>query len=672
MKMNKIPYLKHSWFIYTIVLSICLLEFNTPSEYIFSYLYIYPILLNNNRFTQNKWVITALCIVLTLGAIWIPFTHKVLITTVVSRIIAALALLVTDDISRHNFLKTQELEKTNKKLNEFTVKLQESKEKAETAKEEAEAAKEEAEAAKEEAEAAKEEAEIAQEEAEAANRTKSTFLANMSHELRTPLNAIIGYSEMLEEEAEEIGEDEFVSDLNKIKSAGKHLLGLINDVLDISKIEAGKMDLYLETFEIQSMVQEVTTTITPLINKNNNTLKLEIPENLGSMYADLTKVRQCLFNLLSNASKFTEKGVITLSIKRYLKAEEDWLSMRVKDSGIGMTPEQMGRLFKAFSQADSSTTRKYGGTGLGLNITQKFCQMMGGDITVESEIGKGSSFIIELPALVVDKKVAAPPEVKSSNKPFNPLAKTILVIDDDPTTHDLIEKAFTLQGFNIIVTIDAEEGLKLAKQKHPDVIILDVMMPKMDGWTVLSRLKAEPDLSSIPVIMSTFVNEKNMGYALGASEYLVKPVSGEQLKTVLEKYISSDKSGYILIVDDEANNSSVLHLQLEKEGLTAKEARNGLVALEMIKQAIPELILLDLMMPEMDGFQFIEQLRLQPLWRKIPVIVITAKDITSEDRKRLDGYVENILQKGSYDRQTLLTEVHHLLDEAIKHQKNVH
>jgi signal transduction histidine kinase/DNA-binding response OmpR family regulator len=501
----------------------------------------------------------------------------------------------------------------------------------------------------------------AKEEAEEANQTKSIFLANMSHELRTPLNAVIGYSEMLAEEAQDMGEEEFVTDLNKIRSAGKHLLGLINDVLDISKIEAGKMDLYLETFEIKTMVEDVVTTVIPLINKNNNSFKLEIPENIGSMYADLTKIRQCLFNLLSNASKFTEQGVVVLSISRYLKAEEEWLCIKVTDSGIGMSQEQMVRLFQAFSQADASTTRKYGGTGLGLTITKRFCEMMGGDIRVESEIGKGSNFIIELPTKVVDNKAAPPPKIKTSE---NPLAKTILIIDDDNFTHTQIEKCFNSDRFNVIATTDPEMGLELAKQNHPDVIILDVIMPKIDGWTILNRLKEDPDLSSIPVIMSTFVNDKNVGYALGATDYLVKPISKKQIETVLAKYVFPSHGGYILIVDDEAINRSILHSQIEKVGLVVKEATNGLMALEMVKQFIPQLILLDLMMPEMDGFELIDQLRQNPQYQNIPIVVITAKDLTNEDRQRLSGYVQNVLQKGSYSRKTLLAEVNQILDEG--------
>jgi PAS domain S-box-containing protein len=380
-----------------------------------------------------------------------------------------------------------------------------------------------------------EELRVAKDAAETANKTKSMFLANMSHELRTPLNAILGYSEMLTEEAQDLGEESFIPDLKKIHGAGKHLLGLINDVLDISKIEAGKMDMYLESFEIRPMIDDVVATVHPLIEKNQNEIEVASPAELGSMHADVTKVRQGLFNLLSNASKFTKQGKVRLSITREQRPDGEWLHFAVSDTGIGMTPEQMGRLFQAFSQADESTTRKFGGTGLGLAITKRFCQMMGGDVTVRSEPGKGTTFTISLPA-VVQKQDAEDAGSGTKQAPDAEDGSPVLVIDDDPTVHDLIKRFLGRQGFRVISASSGEEGLKLAREQRPDVIVLDVQMPSMDGWTVLQALKADAELKDIPVVVLTMMDQKNIGYSLGAADYLMKPVDRERMTSVLKKY----------------------------------------------------------------------------------------------------------------------------------------
>jgi PAS domain S-box-containing protein len=376
---------------------------------------------------------------------------------------------------------------------------------------------------------------VAKEAAEEANRTKSMFLANMSHELRTPLNAILGYSEMLSEEATDLGQDSFVPDLKKIHGAGKHLLSLINDVLDISKIEAGKMDLFLEQFEIKPLIDDVTATIQPLVDKNGNALIVSCPDDIGSMHADVTKVRQGLFNLLSNASKFTNEGRITLRVSRLQKDGADWVHFAVSDTGIGMTPEQLGKLFQAFSQADASTTRKYGGTGLGLAISRKFCQMMGGDIGVASEPGKGTSFTIQLPAVVQQKK-AETRAPQAAAAAADAQGTPVLVIDDDPNVHDLMRRFLGKEGFRIVTALSGEEGLRLARESPPDVIVLDVQMPTMDGWVVLQHIKADPLLRDIPVVLVTMMDQKNLGYSLGANEYLTKPVDRERVASVLKKY----------------------------------------------------------------------------------------------------------------------------------------
>jgi DNA-binding response OmpR family regulator len=510
-------------------------------------------------------------------------------------------------------------------------------------------------------------------EAEKANQSKSQFLANMSHELRTPMNAIIGYSEMLIEEASDLGQDDFIPDLNKIHGAGKHLLSLINDILDLSKIEAGRMELYLEDFSIKDLIKETVSTISPLIEKNQNILKVDVPEDLGIMHADITKVRQSLFNLLSNASKFTEKGNITLKTQCYVAEDRDWISFQVSDTGIGMTSEQMTKLFQAFTQADASTTRKYGGTGLGLAITKKFCQMMGGDIEVTSEIDRGSIFTIQLP-LQVEKTVEKPTvdnseAISVTETATSPVHKnTILAIDDDPTIHDLLKRFLTKQGFNVTTATSGAEGLRLAREIAPEAITLDVMMPGMDGWAVLTALKAHPKTANIPVVMMTMVDDRNLGYALGASDYLLKPIDQRNLGSVLDKYRPASTSKVVLLVEDDLKTREMLRRQLEKENLLVIEADNGQEALEAIATHQPGLIISDLMMPNMDGFELIHQLRLQEQWRSIPAIVLTAKELTMTDRQRLDGQVKKIFQKGSYERHTLLSEVHRLLSDAISRQ----
>jgi PAS domain S-box-containing protein len=509
---------------------------------------------------------------------------------------------------------------------------------------------------------AEEELRVAKEAAEQANSAKSSFLANMSHELRTPLNAILGYSEMLKEEAEDAGQGDFVPDLTKIHSAGKHLLGLINDVLDLSKIEAGKMELYIEPVEVRQLVDDVASTVLPLIEKNTNHLEVVCPPEVQFSNTDVTKLRQVLLNLLSNASKFTKEGKVTFGVAREKRPDKDWLVFSVKDSGIGMTETQLSKLFQAFSQADVSTTRKYGGTGLGLAISRKFCQMMGGDITVESEPGKGSTFFVHIPADVVDpKKVTLQVEEESATIVEG---SSVLVIDDDPSVRDVVKRSLTKEGVSVMTASSGEEGLELARRHRPDVITLDVQMPGMDGWEVLKTLKSDPELRQIAVIMMTNIDEKTTGYALGAAEYMTKPVDRDHLVEVLKKFRNNASTRPVLVVEDDPSVREIIRRALSQEGLKVLEAANGIEALARLAENPPSLILLDLMMPELDGFGFIEELRRSEEWNKIPVVVLTAKDISSEDRSRLEGFTSAVLVKKGQSPDALIREMRDLIQNA--------
>ena len=503
---------------------------------------------------------------------------------------------------------------------------------------------------------------------EVASRHKSEFLAHMSHELRTPLNAIIGYSEMLQEEAEDLEADALVPDLKKINAAGKHLLELINDVLDLSKIEAGRMELYLETFGVSDLMRDIAAVVRPLAEKKANRLEVHCDVGAGSMRADLTKVRQALFNLLSNACKFTEGGTVSLTVTREATETGEWLRFAVTDTGIGMTPEQMGRLFQEFAQADASVTRTYGGTGLGLALSRRLCRMMGGDITAASQAGRGSTFTIRLPADVPGLKPAIQVEASATADTAAAGAATVLVIDDDATVRELMQRLLAREGFRVVTATSGEAGLRLAKELRPDAITLDVIMPSMDGWAVLAALKADPEVAEIPVIMLTIVDDKNMGYALGASEYLTKPLDRDRLIRVLHKY---RRDLPVLIVDDDPDFRQLLRRILEQDGCTVAEAGDGRDALALLHELMPGVILLDLMMPEMDGFEFIAELRQHEACRAIPVIVITAKDLTAEDHRRLNGSVERVLQKGAYNRDALLVDVQEMVAASVARRRGV-
>src|SRR5262245_181598 len=504
---------------------------------------------------------------------------------------------------------------------------------------------------------------------EIASKHKSQFLASMSHELRTPLNAVIGVTEMLLEDARDFKRDDELEPLDRVLRAARHLLALINDILDLSKIEAGRMELHLETFPLAPVIEDVAKTIEPMAAQNGNRIVIDCPADLGTMHADQTRFRQALLNLASNANKFTEQGTVTIAAQTQLLDGRDTIEIAVTDTGIGMTEEQMSRLFQEFSQADASTTRKYGGTGLGLAISQHFCRLMGGDITVKSKPSKGSTFTIRLPRIAQsdqpsmtaargeERPEGARAIAKEAEEPL------ILVVDDDETVRELVVRHLERGGFAAVAARSGQEGLRLVRELRPAAGTLDIQMPDLDGWTVLAAIKGDPELAGIPVVLMSIVDQKNRGYALGAADYLVKPVDRATLVATLRN-ICGATAGRVLLIDDDEMVRRSVRQALQPLGWNVTEAENGRVAVDLLATGRPDVIILDLMMPTMDGFEFIQALRGRPDWQDLPVVVITAKDLTQEDRDRLNGGVERVIQKS--DSNEMLRQLSREIGKCVK------
>lgn len=541
--------------------------------------------------------------------------------------------------------------------------------------------------------------------AEAANRAKSAFLANMSHELRTPLNAIIGYSEILEEDLQDEGCIEYVADVEKIRSSGKHLLHLIDDLLDIARIESGKMELYLESFDIAALTNKVANEVQPLMAANGNQLEICFAPNLGSMNADLTKVRQILWNLLTNAAKFTAQGIVKLTVER-CQANEDiqagegaeekrssyapvpQILFHIADTGIGIPLEKQPYIFQPFTQVDDSSTRRYGGTGLGLAISSHFCRIMGGTLSVSSEVERGTTFSVKLPAEVAAGDGVQVLEVTEDERLLrnqfdligpqpSSISNLVLVIDDDRTVRDALIQHLNQDGYRVVTAWSGGEGLRLARELNPGLIVLDLSMPALDSWAVLSTLKADPLLAQIPVVMQNTpkfdrADRSINGFVLGVCECLTDADAFKRLALLLQAYqrspeTSAPATNRILLVQEDQTTQQVLGRLLTKTGWAVAAVDSCPAAIVQLQVGRPDLILLDLMLPQMSSFKFLYSLRQVPEWQSIPVVCTIATDLTSTDYQYLNRCITFLSQQGTLNAEVVLHQIQHYTFTHLPH-----
>ncbi len=498
-----------------------------------------------------------------------------------------------------------------------------------------------------EAKTAREALVLAQDEAQRANRAKSQFLANMSHELRTPLNAILGFSELLSDDTTDRFDDTTRRRfLAQIHGSGEHLLQLINDILDLSKVEAGQMKLQLEQVELGGLIAEVRATIEPLVQSKSLTMNTATVTEIR-LIADAAKVKQMLLNLVSNAVKFTPSGG---HIEIRARSAESWVDIAVSDSGIGIAAQDIGRLFKEFQQLDAGVGQRQTGTGLGLALTKHFAEMHGGQVSVVSELGTGSTFTLRLP-LKATTGQAPVPHVSAPAAAIDPSRPLVLVVDDNPQASEILARHLDAGGFRIELAHTGTDALRMARDLRPVAITLDILLPEVDGWEVLNRLKADPATRDIPVLVVSVLDDPALGRALGAYDYFVKPVDGKALLSRLRQYTFTTQVKTepvrVLIVDDEPANLDLLESLLDPAGFAVIRAAGGREGIDIAKAEKPNLVLLDLMMPGVTGFDVVEALRDDEGTRSIPIMVLTAKSLTVDDKKTLNGQVAAIFERNS-------------------------